>query len=31
LLLIEGWRGNKNDARLAEIIPLLAMLAIKKL
>ena len=30
-IVINPWKGRKNDAELAELCPILAMIAIKKL
>lgn len=30
-IVINPWKGKKNDAELAEICPILAMIAVKKL
>jgi hypothetical protein len=31
LMLVNQWKGQSNDAQLAEICPLLAMISVKKL
>ncbi len=30
-IVLSGWKGKKNDAELAQLCPLLALIALKKL
>lgn len=30
-IVVSSWKGKKNDAELAELCPILAMIALKKL